>query len=223
MAWAGLVLGALGATGASAADLGPLYKAPPAVEHAYSWTGFFAGGHVGYISGETTNDTNGALPDGKGSSWFAGVQGGYRYQLPSNFVIGAQISAPLVSKNQVYNVFGNLNHVDVKYAVVGQLLLGYAVDRTLLFVSGGVGATQVEAWEVLASGTESLHVTNTHAVYTAGIGVRYAVTDHVVVGFGYNHTLTSRKTYNCGPAVCGVVGAFGMRGDSVAGVLEYKF
>ena len=51
----------------------------------------------------------------------------------------------------------------------------------------------------------------------------YAITDHFTTGLHYNHGWSSRETYNCGPAVCGIVGAFSGYGDSVAGGLEYKF
>jgi len=220
-----VILGVFSATGAFAADMAPVYKARPATiaERAYNWTGFYVGAHVGHLTGHTSNDTNGILPNGTADAWFAGVQGGYRYQFDNNLVLGLQISAPLTSNEQVYSVFGNLNHVDVKYSVLGQIQLGYAYGRLLPYLSAGIGQTKVEAWEVPVFGPESNHVTNTHTLYALGFGMKYGVTEHVSVGLGYNHTWTSREPYDCGPASCNPVGSFDFRGDTVSATVDYRF
>src|SRR5690606_9296591 len=81
---------------AFAADLPkPVYKAPPykapilAPAPDYSWTGFYAGGHVGYgwsyLSG--TDPTGGSSADLRG--WLGGLQLGYNYQM-GRFVIGIE-------------------------------------------------------------------------------------------------------------------------------------
>jgi opacity protein-like surface antigen len=219
---AGVVFGVLVSSAAVAADLRPVYKAPAPMERIYDWTGFYVGAHVGYISGHTSNDTA-ILPNGGTSNWFAGVQGGYRHQFSNNMVLGAQISAPIWSGDEQVSVFGNQNHVDPKYAVLGQIQLGYAVGRFLPYLTAGIGGAKVEAFEVLTSGVRSATVSNTHTIYTLGFGVNYALTQNVALGLVYNHTESSRERYDCGPAVCGIVGAFDFTGDTVAATLEYKF
>jgi outer membrane immunogenic protein len=93
---AGATTSLLALTGyASAADLGsPVYRAPVAVPVAFSWTGFYIGGHVGAGSGTTewnaismftapgptfpTPDTTGATPV---NGFLGGIQGGFNYQI----------------------------------------------------------------------------------------------------------------------------------------------
>ena len=54
-------------------------------------------------------------------------------------VLGFQVSAPLATQKQTETVLGNLNHVKTKYSVLGQIRLGYAVERFLPYVSAGIG------------------------------------------------------------------------------------
>lgn len=68
------------ATVASAADLKPVYKAPPIVgAPAYSWSGFYVGGNLGYGWGSNTgaswdafNDPGPVLRAGFGPYFTAG-------------------------------------------------------------------------------------------------------------------------------------------------------
>lgn len=208
------------ATSARAADL----PVKTQVDHVYpyTWTGFYVGGHAGYMEGFTQNDST-FLPNGRASSWFVGVQGGYRYQLPNNFVIGGQIAAPLWGKDQSLTVFGvATTTAKFKGAVIGQGILGYAMGRFLPYGTLGIGKGRVEAQEVIPGAVSNV-VRNTHTLYTAGFGMKYAVTDHVSVGIGYNHLTTSSEPYDCGPVVCGIVGNIKLNADSVAGSLDYKF
>ena len=95
---AGLSLAAL-AGKVAAADL-PV-KAPPQLP-AYDWTGFYAGGHLGYAWGNsnwTTPGVSGSLDlaqpidiFAETGSFFAGVQAGYNYMLPNRFV---SVSRPM--------------------------------------------------------------------------------------------------------------------------------
>jgi high affinity Mn2+ porin len=97
---------------ATAADLGTMpVKALPAAAPS-DWTGFYLGGHFGYATG--TSDwaatQGGAAAPLSGSidmfnsydafkgtgSYFAGLQAGYNYMLPSRFLLGVEMdfSAP---------------------------------------------------------------------------------------------------------------------------------
>lgn len=216
-------LSVFSATAASAADIrpAPMYKASPAVVAAYNWTGFYLGVHAGHLSGHTDNDTL-LLPNGTTDSWFAGVQGGYRHHFANNFVLGFQVSAPVVSEDTTYTVFGNPNTVEMKYAVQGQVHVGYAFDRLLPYLSAGAGVARVEAFETIA-GVQSDIVTNDHTLYSLGFGMKYGLTQNVQIGLSYNHVWTSRETYDCGPTICGIVGAFDLTGDAVTASLDYRF
>ena len=88
---------------AGAADL-PV-KAPPAPAD-YDWTGFYIGGHVGLVTGQsgwTLAPLGGGVPVSgsfglyqspnafkESGSWFEGVQGGYIYMLRNRVVLGIE-------------------------------------------------------------------------------------------------------------------------------------
>ena len=87
------LLVALPLSGASAADMGMPYKAPPP---PVSWTGFYLGAGWGYgmWDADTTpvNDATGASltseVNNAGKGWLAKFTAGYDYQLNSNIVAG---------------------------------------------------------------------------------------------------------------------------------------
>jgi len=75
--------------GASAADLAPMYKAPPPV---WSWTGCYLGGNVGGAwTGTSVSDGITDVSDGSfnGAGITGGVQGGCDYQMGA-LVVGVQ-------------------------------------------------------------------------------------------------------------------------------------
>ncbi len=93
--------------GAVAADLESGQKAAASYvpSSAFDWTGFYAGGHLGYAWGNS--NWTGAVPGGtiaagslslaqpvdtfkESGSFVEGLQAGYNYMLPGRFVIGAE-------------------------------------------------------------------------------------------------------------------------------------
>ncbi len=103
--WSAVVTAAIVANAHSArgADLSaalPTKAPPPALSAAYDWTGFYAGGHLGYAWGTSNWATPGAAGTvsfgqrvdtfAETGSFFAGVQAGYQYMLPNRVVIGGE-------------------------------------------------------------------------------------------------------------------------------------
>src|SRR5580704_14448712 len=105
----GIALAVLG-RGAHAADNLLPVKAPPqqssSVRTSYDWTGFYVGAHFGYAGGSSNWSApplNGSLDFYKSfdmfkgtGSYFAGLQAGYNYLLPSRLLLGiaADVSFP---------------------------------------------------------------------------------------------------------------------------------
>jgi len=104
------VLGALigmtlATAGGAAADDVMVTKAPPpsSIPTDFNWTGFYAGGHLGYAWGSsnwTAPGVSGALDlsqpidtFAETGSFFEGLQAGYNYMLPNRVVVGAEIDA----------------------------------------------------------------------------------------------------------------------------------
>src|SRR5262245_66311699 len=97
MALAAFVAGGPWTAGAAAELTRMPVKAPPApAGPMFDWTGFYVGAHIGYAAGRSDWSAAGAAPvagtlnffapydafRGTGS-YFAGLQGGYNYLLPS--------------------------------------------------------------------------------------------------------------------------------------------
>ena len=144
MVRAGIVIGSLAlcalAGNATAADLPT--KAPPSVLAAYDWSGFYAGGHIGYAWGTSdwsTPGNSGALNLSQGfdafsesGSFFEGLQAGYNYMLPNRIVVG-------VEADTTFPAFRNLD--------------GLSIGGSTTFFSPVAGALESYSETMLASGT----------------------------------------------------------------------
>ena len=122
-------------------------ESPPEVYVApvFNWTGAYIGAQAGYLWGEgdfEVDDGSGAEiePDG----WLGGIYVGYNYQMANNVVIGADADFAWTGADDSATGFsavgvpvGTLDsELDWEGAV--RLRLGYAVDRFLPYVAGGV-------------------------------------------------------------------------------------
>jgi high affinity Mn2+ porin len=146
------------AGGTQAADLPR--KAPPPVLAPYDWTGFYAGGHLGYsvgLSDWTATQAGVATPSLSGSldlfqgynffkgtgSYLLGFQAGYNYMLTSRLMLGAEadVSFPSVlgaSQTIASPLIGQAiyrDQVEMFGTVRGRL--GYAFGDWLLYATGG--------------------------------------------------------------------------------------
>src|SRR6266568_8937625 len=107
---AATLVAAIPASGGDMALRTPI-KAP--TNPSFDWTGFYVGGHVGYATGYSNwsaTEAGALAPSLSGSldffkaydgfkgtgSYFAGLQAGYSYMLPSRLVVGleADVSFP---------------------------------------------------------------------------------------------------------------------------------
>ena len=146
--------GVLLPTAAAAADLGtpyqrrspepePYYAAPLAIER---WTGFYFGGTLGYAGGTTgIAGDSGAFnfdTDGSMGTLFAG----YNWQKGANFVFGVEAeynwadadgSDRVVSPTLGLGPVVDRIDVDINRTAAIRGRVGYAVDRTLLYVTAG--------------------------------------------------------------------------------------
>jgi high affinity Mn2+ porin len=150
------------ASGAQAADLSSVLprKAPPSTVAPYDWTGFYAGGHLGYAAGVsnwTATQAGAASPSLSGSlamfegynfsngggSYLLGFQAGYNYMLPSRLVLGAEadISFPSVlgaSQAIASPLIGQaIYHDQVEMSGTVRGRVGYAAAQWLFYATGG--------------------------------------------------------------------------------------
>lgn len=192
----------LAATGAKAADAIVAEPAPVIVEPVFSWNGAYIGGQIGYGWGKS--DFSGDIvtfdsvkPDG----FLGGLYAGYNFDLGNSVILGidGDITYSDVSKGvDVYSggvgVGSFENELRWSGAVRGRV--GYAVDRFLPYIAGGVAFGSVKnRGDIDGIGfSESKTLTG----WTAGAGVDYAATDNLILRLEYRYTDYGDKGYDFG-------------------------
>jgi high affinity Mn2+ porin len=144
---------------------------PYSVPAAYDWSGFYAGGHLGYAWGSSywTGTTPAApAPSSSGSidlfqpfdafkdtgSYFEGLQAGYNYMLPNRVVVGAEadVSFPSFPNSAGISIGGTstLSPASVASGSYSETVLsfgtvrgriGYAPGSWLFYATGGFAWT----------------------------------------------------------------------------------
>jgi opacity protein-like surface antigen len=203
---------------AMAADLPMQQQAPAAytpVASVYDWSGVYLGVHAGYGWGETNIESPVAGLDDIDSDadgFLGGVQAGYNAQW-GNWVGGVELEATYsgIEGDDVAGLDTELNWMGTARARVG-----YAFDRILPYVVGGLAIGDVEATNTVTGFSES----NTHIGYTVGAGIEYAVTDNISVKGEYAYVDFQDESYDLGT---GIPTDADLDAHTVKAGLNYKF
>lgn len=165
-----------GATAAAnAADVyqrgGSLKDGPADYLPAITWTGFYAGGHVGVAFNNDDsfffdNQGNRYNVDDDDTAWLAGIHVGYNWQKPSGWLLGIE---------------GDVSFADnIDYLATVRGRLGYASGQTLVYATGGVAFLGLD---------DSFHYadfffedSDTQTGWVAGLGVEYKLRQNVSIG-----------------------------------------
>ncbi|MBP1849049.1 outer membrane protein [Rhizobium halophytocola] len=167
----------IGATSAMAADaITAAPEAPaPHDSSSFSWKGAYGGVQGGFGMADVT------LP-GIFTETFDGPQVGgfvgYNFDLGNNLIAGIEGDINYMSNER--DISGIKAGSDVIGSVRGRL--GYSMDRSLFFVSGGWSAARIN---VDAFGEKA---DQTFDGWTAGAGVDYALTDKIFTRVEYRYT-----------------------------------
>jgi len=192
---------------AASADL-PVLKgvAPAPVFTAFSWTGFYVGGQLGYGFGyDVTKEfltanraflglQNYYRPRG----FFGGLHAGYNYQFGS-IVAGIEADAEISDVRAGFTdppvpPFNPGGHGSTRFQLQGSIRgrLGYTFDRTMLYLTGGVAGAQIEnVYKNWALVTEK--ISKNVLGGTVGGGVEHAVTNYLTLRAEYR--FTAYKSY----------------------------
>ena len=170
-----------------------IVKAPP--PPIFDWSGFYVGLHGGYGWGRSQFD---APIDGTGTfdadGWLLGGLVGVNYQVGQTvFGLEADINWTDMNGSAACGAFACETDVPWLGTVRGRL--GYAVDRFLPYVTGGVAFGKVEA-NVPGIGSDS----DTRVGWTAGVGAEYAFTDRM--SWKTEYLYVDLGSFDC--AACGV-------------------
>jgi outer membrane immunogenic protein len=185
----------------------PLASAPPPVTPSYSWSGLYSGVQLG----GAWDDSSWRLFNQSGSGFLYGGQLGFNYQI-GQFVLGGEgdLSGSTLKADSICAAVAGTNcQTQMNYLASVRARAGVAFDRLLLYADGGVAFGGFKFAQ-----TAGLHQNwddTTHVGWTAGTGVEYAFTDHVIGGLSYNYyefptvtlggginpaTITSRQSVN---------------------------
>lgn len=177
-------------------------KAPVAAP-AYSWTGFYIGGNIGYgTSSKDWTDISAAtgLPTGflassKPDGFFGGAQAGYNYQV-GQWVVGVEgqfswtdmkSTTPWIQPNGAVSPDERVRTVIHALATLTGRF-GVAWDRALLYAKGGAAWVDEDHWQATAAGVPTTTIEGgMRAGWIAGIGVEYAFWDHWSAKIEYNY------------------------------------
>ncbi|MER9328680.1 outer membrane protein [Mesorhizobium sp. M0488] len=178
------------------------------VAASYSWSGGYIGAQAGYAWGDARVGQTfapGSFDDygwGYGSSGgFGGLYAGYAKQFDGGLVLGIEgdYSFAGVKDTTHYRALG-VDDPDfggeLELDSVGSLRLraGYAMDRWLPFVTGGLAVASYKHATVDIPGGPYADISDTVTGYTLGAGVEYAVTDNWLVRGEYRFADFGRHT-----------------------------
>lgn len=185
----------------------------------FNWTGGYVGAHAGYGWASMQDVNNPEASKVKPKGGFGGLQAGYNYQFDNNVVLGAEadVSFGKIKKSWAGNdtsAFDSYYGED-KIGTHGTVRarLGYAADRFLPFVTGGIAFADTK--HSLGCDTSRVSMTRgcggsvaggfgnggkfedtaskTRVGYAVGAGVEYAVTNNWTVKAEYLYSNFGKK------------------------------
>jgi len=175
------------------------YKASP-VSPAFNWSGFYAGGQAGF-GWDSVNWSNVDLTAepvrSKAFGFVGGGQVGYNWQV-SQWVVG--VEADLLGsdlKNMqpsavAPGLISYTNKVDMIGTVVGRL--GYAMNRSLVYVDGGWATARLTASGVNTVLPDAFATRFHDDGWTIGAGWDYALDNNWILGVDYKRIELKKTT-----------------------------
>jgi outer membrane immunogenic protein len=206
----------LSAAAAQAADL-PIQPAPgPALPTPFTWTGFYVGAHGGY----GWSDTDWRLIDNAGAGacgqcgtvvtrfdvdgGLAGVQAGYNWQMANGIVLGveADLSFSWADGEGRWNAQGGVANrsasVDLDFVGTVGPRLGYAMDRVLLYVEGGLALVGGDYEHRNLDNGNVFSTDETRTGWFLGGGAEYAFADAWSAKIEYNYISLGDESLDLG-------------------------
>ena len=154
-------------------------------------SGFYFGGHVGYMFGtanatlgDPTGNASGGVASAGGvtgyGAFFGGVQAGYEQYFASRLMLGVELDASFPSAQDLSQVLsyratgtGTANE-QLEYLASLRGRAGYAMGSWTPFVTGGIAwASTRYSRTDLTTGNEDANPSNVRLGYVAGAGVDY--------------------------------------------------
>jgi outer membrane immunogenic protein len=256
--WFAAILAASGAASAAAADMQPRAwtKAPVPSDTSYNWGGWYVGGNAG--GGWGRSDTSSAFVNGTApianqqamtaasprldpDGFTGGGQVGYNHQV-DRWLFGVEADANYFNMKQSQTStspfpigggsFTTTNAVTTDWLVTLRPRVGYSVDRTLLYATGGLALTELKFGSTYVDTTgqsETANLAKTKVGWTAGAGIEHAFTNNWSAKVEYLYSDFGKQSLSA-PVIAGTVPTTGMiahdidlKTNTVRGGLNYHF
>jgi outer membrane immunogenic protein len=222
--------------GSALADAPPSYPPGYTVYNAptvtYDWTGIYLGGHIGAANSRAEWAYTGSLDavEQSTTSFAGGGHVGLQKQWNS-VVVGAEAAYTWVDHEASVgsafvpdlSLFSNTTNL---LLVTGKV--GVAHDNILAYAKGGYATGTVEfRTSVTSTGVLLTSSSSREHGWTAGVGLEYALWDHVVLGVEYDYVRLNVGTRNQTPTGVGPAGTqvtdAGVDIQAVTARLSFKF
>ena len=176
--------------------MGADYPQKPYVPHystAYNWSGTYVGIGVGHTADSVVNVPG--VVGMENDSWFVSGFVGFNAHYANNLVLG--VEADLGYSDQNGSAFGGLLTQKTNFTGTLRGRVGYAMDRWLVYGTGGLALANSEATIVPLGLTD----TNLHVGWVAGAGIEYAMTKNMILrGQWLYHDLGSKNYFGLAEA-----------------------
>jgi outer membrane immunogenic protein len=193
----------------------PVYKAPIAPDS--NWSGFYIGGHAGYMWGRSSVWEDGELfeKNAPTNGFVGGALAGVNWQT-GPWVLGLEGDFGWTNAHGT-GVFIPLpsNRYDFNWTSHIRGRVGYATSNVLWFVAGGVALADFDYTERVSGITTGSVFTG----WTLGGGADIAINPSWIARVEYLHDDFGDKTFS----INGEPYRVKLTGDTVRGALMYKF
>lgn len=187
-------------------------KAPiraPAEAVAYSWTGFYVGAHIGGVWGYEDQHQVRVValpipPDPFGGhttrGFLAGGQVGVNWQTGS-WVLGLEAQASWTNADGEHLIAPSndtIARTELNWLATVALRIGYAWDRTLLYIKGGAAVVNEDfaLIPINIAGLRAVTGDQTRLGWMVGAGIERALWSNWSVKLEYNYMDFGRDTYS---------------------------
>lgn len=179
------------------ADASPVVMAP-----SFSWAGAYVGGQVGYGWGKSTFTDPNFSPSLKPDGFLGGIYAGYNFAVSESVILGidGDITYNNLKDGKSEDFGGIITGADSKLRWSGAVRAraGYAIDRFLPYIAGGVAFGDVKNSAFFDSSGFNFYAAQSKILtgWTIGAGVDYAATDNLILRLEYRYTDYGRKDFS---------------------------
>lgn len=173
------------------------------VAPVFTWTGGYVGLQLGHLWGGasvTFPEDPLIYADPDPSGFIGGGYLGYSYQFDNRLVVGAEADVNYAnvdgSDNLGFVGGGESSEAwttESDWNAALRARLGFAFDRTLLYVAGGVAWSDMTI--AVVRGGDPFEASDTFTGWTVGAGVEHAFTNNMIVRAEYRYSDYGTKNY----------------------------